>query len=308
MGTPELACASLEALLNWPENQVVAVVTQPDRPKGRDLRLTAPPVKQLASAKGLRILQPEKARETGFIDSVRELEPDLIVVAAYGQILSTALLDVPRHGCLNVHTSLLPKLRGAAPIQWAILNDEPETGVTIMKMDAGLDTGDILSQKSTPVLPTDDAQTLHDRLAQHGARLLVETIGPYVSGALRPVPQQAENATYAKKIQKEDGWINWERPARTIWNQVRGLIPWPGAFTHLPVPSASLLKIWKAELANGIAAPGSVVSADKTGIVVNCGQDALRILTLQREGARRLTASEFLAGSPLEPGTRLGHD
>jgi methionyl-tRNA formyltransferase len=306
MGTPELACASLEALLNWSGNEVAAVVTQPDRPKGRDLRLSPPPVKQLASARGLRVLQPEKAREAGFIDSVRELKPDLIVVAAYGQILSSALLAIPQHGCLNVHTSLLPKLRGAAPIQWAILNDEPETGVTIMKMDAGLDTGDILTQKSTPILPTDDAQSLHDRLAQLGAHLLVETIGPYVSGILKPVPQCADQATQARKIKKEDGRIDWSRPARMIWNQVRGLTPWPGAFTHLPEPSASLLKIWKAELANGPGAPGSVSSADKTGIVVNCGQDAIRVLSLQREGSRRLTASEFLAGWPLEPGNQLG--
>jgi methionyl-tRNA formyltransferase len=306
MGTPELACASLEALLDWPGNDVAAVVTQPDRPKGRELRLSPPPVKVLASGRGLRVLQPEKARESGFIDTVRGLEPDLIVVAAYGQILSSALLAVPRHGCLNVHTSLLPKLRGAAPIQWAILNDEPETGVTIMKMDAGLDTGDILTQKSTPIFLTDDAQSLHDRLAQLGARLLVETIGPYVSGTLKPVPQQADEATHARKIQKEDGRINWARPARMIWNQVRGLTPWPGAFTHLPMPSPSLLKIWKTELANSIGAPGSVSSADKTGIVVNCGQDAIRILSLQREGSRRLAASEFLAGWPLEPGNQLG--
>ena len=248
------------------------------------------------------MLQPEKAREKDFIESVRQMDPDLILVAAYGQILPAALLEVPRLGCLNVHTSLLPKLRGAAPIQWAILNDEPVTGITVMKMDVGLDTGDILSQESTAILPTDDAQSLHDRLAQIGGRLLVETIGRYASGILRPTPQPTEGATYARKIVKEDGRINWNQPARTIWNQVRGLVPWPGAFTYLTDTKQTLLKIWKAEPAVGSGAPGQVLSADKSGIVVGCGHEALRILSLQREGARRLVAAEFLAGSPLEPG------
>jgi methionyl-tRNA formyltransferase len=305
MGTPELACASLEAVLNAPDIQVLAVVTQPDRPKGRALHLTPSPVKELASGKGLPVLQPEKAREKDFIDSVRQMNPELILVAAYGQILPATLLEVPRLGCLNVHTSLLPKLRGAAPIQWAILNDEPVTGITIMKMDAGLDTGDILARESTAILPTDDAQSLHDRLAQLGGRLLVETIGPYASGTLQPTPQPTEGATYARKILKEDGRIDWNRPARTIWNQVRGLVPWPGAFTYLTDTKKSLLKIWKAEVASGTAAPGQILAADKSGIVVGCGHHALRILSLQREGARRLAAAEFLAGWPFEPGDRF---
>ena len=305
MGTPELACASLEALLNAPDIQVVAVVTQPDRPKGRALQLAPSPVKELASRKGLPVLQPEKAREKDFIESIRQMNPDLILVAAYGQILPAALLEVPRLGCLNVHTSLLPKLRGAAPIQWAILKDELMTGVTIMKMDVGLDTGDILTQQSTAILPTDDAQSLQDRLAQLGGRLLVETIGPYTSGTLQPTPQPADGATYARKILKEDGRINWNQPVRTIWNQVRGLVPWPGAFTYLSDTKKSLLKVWKAEVATGTAAPGEVLSADKSGIVVGCGADVLRILSLQREGGRRLLAAEFLAGWPLEPGHRF---
>jgi len=303
MGTPELACASLEALLNAPDIQVLAVVTQPDRPKGRALHLTPSPVKELASRKGLPVLQPEKAREQDFIESVRQMNPDLILVAAYGQILTAALLEVPRLGCLNVHTSLLPKLRGAAPIQWSILNDEPVTGITIMKMDLGLDTGDILTQESTAILPADDARSLHDRLAQLGGRLLVETIGPYTSGTLQPRPQPTQGATYARRIVKEDGRINWNLPARRVWNQVRGLVPWPGAFTYLTDTKQTLLKIWKAEPAIGSGAPGQVLCADKSGIVVACGHEALRILSLQREGARRLVAAEFLAGWPLE----LGH-
>jgi methionyl-tRNA formyltransferase len=306
MGTPDLARASLEALLNAPAVQVLGVVTQPDRPKGRDLRLTPSLVKQVAVAKGLPVFQPEKTRDKDFVESIRKLEPDLILVAAYGQILPAALLDLPRLGCLNVHTSLLPKLRGAAPIQWAILNDQPETGVTIMKMDTGLDTGDIVSQRTTPIVPEDDAQTLHDRLAQLGAQLLVETIEPYTSGKLSPSPQPQEGVTYARKIVKDDGRIDWNRPARDIWNQIRGLVPWPGAFTFLPGPAKTLLKIWKAELAsNVVGAPGQVKSADKTGIVVNCAQNAIRILSLQREGSRRLNAVEFLAGWPLKPGVQF---
>src|SRR5688572_14842508 len=182
MGTPELARVSLEALLRHSAFRVVGVVTQPDRPKGRDLKLQPSPVKQTSVAAGLPVLQPEKARDENFFSDLRSLQPDLIAVAAYGQILPGKILDLPCFGCLNVHTSLLPKYRGAAPIQWAILNGDPETGVTIMRMDTGLDTGDILTQRTTPILPTDNAQILHDRLAQLGAELLLQTIPEYVAG------------------------------------------------------------------------------------------------------------------------------
>jgi methionyl-tRNA formyltransferase len=306
MGTPELACASLEALLAIPGFEVVTVITQPDRPKGRNLELQPSPVKKLALRRGLLVLQPEKARNESFIDSLRRLEPDLVAVAAYGQILPPALLELPRFGCLNVHTSLLPKYRGAAPIQRAVLNDEQETGVTIMKMDAGLDTGDILSQERTSISDDDDAQSLHDRLAVLGARLLVQTISDYVAGKICPRPQPADGASYARKIVKDDGLIDWTQPARTIWSQVRGLVPWPGAFTRLPLPQSNLLKIWRADIAGVSASAGEIASADKTGIVVGCGHHALRILTLQREGARRLTPQQFLAGYPLKPGLHLG--
>ncbi len=306
MGTPELACASLRAIMDAPGFQIVAVVTQPDRPKGRDLKLSPPPVKEFALRRSVPVLQPAKAREETFLQSLSQLQPDLIAVAAYGQILPAALLGIPRFGCLNVHTSLLPRYRGAAPIQWAILNDDLETGVTIMKMDAGLDTGPILSQERTTILEQDDSQTLHDRLAELGARLLVKTIPDYVAGKIDPHPQPAEGVTYARKIVKQDGLIDWTQPARRIRNQVRGLHPWPGAFTHLPGPHANLLKIWRAEVTPTSAAPGEIVSADKNAIVVGCGQHALRILMLQREGARRLTPQQFLAGWPLEKGQRLG--
>ena len=306
MGTAELSCASLEKLAGGGVSSVVAVVTQPDKPKGRDLRLTPSPVKVLAEKLNLPVLQPLKARDEQFITQIRDLQPDLMVVVAYGQILPQRLLDVPRHGCLNVHTSLLPKYRGAAPIQWAIADGEPETGVTLMKMDAGLDTGPVLAIRRTPILPADDSQTLHDRLAQLGAELLVETIPAYMAGTLVPRPQPESGANYAAKIKKEDGRIDWTWPAEKIWNRLRAFTPWPGAFAFLPAePKPQLLKIWKAGVAAASAPPGTVVAADQAGIVVGCGQGALRILELQREGGRRLTASQFLAGCPLPPGTKF---
>jgi methionyl-tRNA formyltransferase len=307
MGTPDLACASLAALLEAQQFEVVAVVTQPDRRKGRELKLTQSPVKQLANSKGNPVLQPERARDSDFLNSLRQFRPDLIAVAAYGQILPQTVLELPPLGCLNVHTSLLPKYRGAAPIQWAILNGDSETGVTIMKMDAGLDTGAILSQERTPILEQDDAPTLYDRLARIGARLLVETIPLYAEGKIQPVAQPADGVSYARKIVKEDGRIEWSRPARDVWNQIRGLLPWPGAFTRLREPYLGLLKIWRAEPAPFSAPPGEIISADVNGVLVGCGREAIRILELQREGARRLTPQQFLAGLPLEKGQRFAN-
>jgi methionyl-tRNA formyltransferase len=306
MGTAELSGASLEKLAADRRFQVVAVVTQPDKPKGRDLKLTPSPVKVLAEKLNLPVLQPLKAREEKFIAELRALKPDLIVVVAYGQILPQALLDVPPHGCINVHTSLLPKYRGAAPIQWAIADGNAETGVTLMQMDAGLDTGPILATRRTPILLADDSQTLHDRLAELGAELLVETLPDYISGKIQPQPQPAEGSTYAAKIKKEDGKIDWNLPATHIWNRLRAFTPWPGALALLHTEGKTqLLKIWQAEVLSKAGDPGTVLAADKTGIVVGCGEDALRILELQREGGRRLTAEQFLAGHPLKPGTKL---
>lgn len=306
MGTADLSVVSLEKIFGDKKFSVVAVVTQPDKPKGRDLKLTPSPVKILAEKLNLPVLQPLKARDEKFISELRALKPDLIIVVAYGQILPQMILDLPPFGCLNVHTSLLPKYRGAAPIQWAIADGEPETGVTIMKMDAGLDTGAILSRRRTPILATDDSQILHDRLAQLGAELLVETIPDYVAGKIVPQPQPAEGSTYAAKIKKEDGRIDWNLSAQKIWNRLRAFTPWPGAFTFLPIESKpQLLKIWKAEIVAGHGGAGEILAADNTGIVVGCGQDALRILELQREGGRRLAAAAFLAGFPLCDGGRF---
>jgi methionyl-tRNA formyltransferase len=347
LGTAELSCASLQALAGDAKFQIAAVVTQPDRPKGRDLKPQPSPVKSLALRLGLPVLQPERARDEKFIAGLRALQPDLIIVVAYGQILPPAVLDLPRHGCLNVHTSLLPKYRGAAPIQWAIANGDTETGITIMKMDVGLDTGPIVSQRRTLIHPEDDSAMLHDRLAQLGAELLVGTIPDYVAGKIQPRPQPAAGASYAAKIKKEDGHIDWNRPAREIWNRLRAFTPWPGAFTFLSkamegtassAPSfaksqgsdealpSKMIKIWKAEVVekSGGAAcradlsrrsetkveaserrPGEILSADKTGIIVGCGKDALRILELQREGGKRVTAEQFLAGFPLKAGAKI---
>jgi methionyl-tRNA formyltransferase len=254
----------------------------------------------------LPVLQPLKARDENFIAGLRELKSDLMVVVAYGQILPQTILDLPPFGCLNVHTSLLPKYRGAAPIQWAIADGEPETGVTIMLMDAGLDTGPVLATRRTPILPTDDSQILHDRLAQLGAELLAETIPGYVAGKISPQPQPAEGSTYAAKIKKEDGRMDWCQPAVQIWNRLRAFTPWPGAFTFLVAePKPQLLKIWKAEVVERSGGAGEILSAEKTGVVVGCGQHALRIQELQREGGKRLTTEQFLAGFPLKAGGRF---
>jgi methionyl-tRNA formyltransferase len=307
MGTAELSCASLEALARDKRFQVVAVVTQPDKPKGRDLKLQPSPVKSHAQKLNLTVWQPAKARDEEFISQLRGLRPDLIAVAAYGQILPPTVLDLPRHGCVNVHTSLLPKYRGAAPIQWAIANGDAETGVTIMKMDAGLDTGPILSQRRTPIFPEDNSQTLHDRLARIGAELLVETIPDFVAGKISPQAQPATGVSHAPKIKKEDGRVDWNKPALEIWNRLRAFTPWPGAFTFLPdQPKPQLLKIWSAEIIEQSGRAGEILSADKSGIVVACGRNALRILELQREGGRRMSAAEFLAGHTLEAGRQFG--
>lgn len=307
MGTPELAAASLAALLREPALQICAVVTQPDRPKGRDLKLQSSPVKTLALQHNLPVLQPEKAREETFLAELRRLQPELIAVAAFGQILPQAILDLPRLGCLNVHTSLLPKYRGASPIQSALLNGETETGVTIMKMDVGLDTGDILTQRPTPIADQDNAATLHDRLAEIGGALLVTTIRDYAAGKISPRPQQHELATHVAKIKKEAGRIDWSLPARTIWHRVRAFTPWPGAFSFLPgIAKPGLLKLWQTEPSAQTGAPGIILSADKTGVVIGCGEGSLRVLELQREGGRRLSAAEFLTGNALAPGTKLG--
>lgn len=305
-GTAEIATHSLRSLANSKWFQVVAVVSQPDRPAGRDLKLQPTPVKAAALELNLPVLQPERARAEEFFAELRQLAPDICVVMAYGQILPQSLLDIPKYGCVNIHTSILPKYRGAAPIQWAILNGDSETGVTLMKMDAGMDTGWILAKAQTPITRDDDAQTLHDRLGRMAAEPgFIENIVGYIQEDLQPVPQ-LEGATHARKITKEDGRLRWTDPAPALWNRVRGLVPWPGAFTIVPAePKPHILKIWRAEPIDRSGPPGEVLEASKDSLIVACGTGALRLLELQREGGKRLPTREFLGGFPLRPGQRL---
>ena len=295
MGTAELAGPILRALNAQPDFEIIAVVTQPDRPQGRNLAVQGSPVKQVAVSAGLPVLQPERARDPELLERLKQLKSDLVVVVAYGQILPQALLDLPRFGCLNVHTSLLPKYRGAAPIQWALLNGDAETGVTIMKMDAGLDTGPMLTEERTAILAEDDAETLHERLGKIGAELIVPTIRDFVAGKIQPRPQPVEGASYARKIKKEDGRIDWSQPAGAVLNRIRAFTPWPGAYTFLQAdPKPQMLKIWKATVEPAKQGrPGEVIGRDKEGIVVACGEDSLRITEVQREGGRRLATQQF---------------
>ena len=307
MGTADLACSSLRALLTWPGCRVIAVVSQPDKPRGRDLQLVPTPVKQVAETAGVPVLQPVKARLPEFLEQLRQIAPDLVVVAAYGQILPQALLDIPRLGCLNVHTSLLPRHRGAAPIQWAIAEGDAVTGVTIMKMDAGLDTGPVLSTVETEIQPDDDGQSLHDRLARLGGELLVKTIPDYATGLIVPRPQPAEGMTYARKITKDDGRIDWNIPAIANWNRIRAFTPWPGAFTRLPeTTERSLLKVFQTSAQEAHGTPGTILSADDSGLLVACGTGSLLIREMQREGGKRLKAGDFLRGFPLTAGQKFG--
>lgn len=304
MGTPDLAQVILARLVDSGVGQVVGVVAQPDRPVGRHLELTPPPVKAEALRRGLPVLQPLKAREPGFVEQLRAWAPDVVVVAAYGQILPQALLDVPRLGCLNLHTSLLPRWRGAAPIQWAIAEGDAESGVCLMRMEASLDTGPVLTTVRTPITDSDTGRTLHDRLAALGGQLLVESLPGYVGGRIHPVAQSKEGVTYARKISREDGRIDWVRPARELWRRQRAFDPWPGAFCFIPGPTEGarrLLKVHAMEPLEGVSdKPGMVLGGMPDGLVVACGEGALRLQEVQVEGGRRVSAAAFRAGHPLE--------
>ncbi len=304
MGTPDFACPTLQRLIDRGE-EILAVVTQPDRPRGRGQKFLPPPVKALAERYALPVLQPLKVRAPEFIDIMREMKPDLIVVVAFGQILPKALLEIPKHGCINVHASLLPRYRGAAPINYCIINGETETGVTTMLMDVGLDTGDMLLKKVTSIDPEEDSQSLHDRLSVLGADSLDETLELLCAGSLMPEKQNDSQTCYAPMLKKEDGRIDWNAEPQVIKNLVRGMNPWPGAFTYF---DDKFLKIYRVRTGSGTGIPGTVLEAGKNGIEVACAGGSVILEEVQLEGKKRLPVREFLAGCHIDPGTILGKE
>ena len=306
MGTAELACPSLVALHEWSGAIVVGVVTQPDRPRGRKLNPQPSFVKQCALERDLPVRQLKTLRSAESVRSLIALVPDLIVVVAFGQILPSTVLEMPPYGCLNVHASLLPRHRGAAPIQWAILEGDTETGVTIMKMDEGLDTGAIISMEKTVIEKDDTSQLLHDRLAQLGAKLLIQSLPGYLSGEIKAKPQSQEGVTYARKITKDDGCVDWGLPAEFLQRKVQALIPWPGAFTSMPFEEKPLLKIWESSVDEGNGVPGTIMEASDESLLVACGEGMLALSVVQREGARKMPFRDFLRGCSLKAGMVLG--
>lgn len=303
-GSAEFSCPSLEALIHS-HHQVELVITQPDRPKGRGQRLCPSPVKVLAQKAGLRVEQPERASSPQSRQLVQQAKPDIGVVVAYGQILSNALLSIPVHGCINVHGSLLPRHRGASPIQWAIIEGDEKTGVTVIQMDAGVDTGDILLQREEVILPDDTAGTLSARLAQLGAEALLETLSQYEEGKIIRCRQQNELATYSRLLKKEDGLIDWTQPADRICRLIRGLNPWPGAFSYLMGRRIKFLQAKVAEQSQqGYHCPGRIVRASRQeGLVVEAGENSSLALTqIQPEGKEAMPAWEYIQGlRHLEP-------
>ncbi|AOY00545.1 methionyl-tRNA formyltransferase [Jeongeupia sp. USM3] len=301
-GTPEFAASALRTLIAA-GHDVAMVLTQPDRPSGRGMKLTPSPVKQAALEHGLPVYQPERLRTPEQQAPLHGLDVDVMVVAAYGIILPQAVLDLPRLGCLNIHASLLPRWRGAAPIQRAILAGDAETGITIMQMDAGLDTGDMLSIHVTPIAADDNAQTLHDKLATQGADAIVAALAdlPALQAGRRVQPP--DGVTYAEKLSKDESRLDWTRPAAELDRMIRAFNPFPSAQTTL---DGAAIKLWRAHPVDGRGAPGDVLASSRDGIVVACGDGALTITELQKAGGKRLDAGAFLAGTALNAGVRLG--
>jgi len=299
MGTPQFAVRVLEACLD--AGQVVTCVTQPDKPKGRGQHPTAPPVKLFAEARGIPVLQPMKIRDPPLIEKLDQLSPEVCVVAAYGKILPEALLALPRHGCVNIHASLLPKFRGASPIQWAIAVGERATGVCLMKMDPGMDTGPVLACREVPIGPRETYSSLERTLGDLGAELIRQYLPLYLRGECAPVPQPKEGVSYAPQLKKEDGRLDFTRSAAELERRIRAFDPWPGAFTTL---KGEMLKVHRAELGTGQGASGEVLNAGPRGLEVACAEGSLLLLEVQPEGRRRMSAGEFLAGHKLEAGTR----
>jgi methionyl-tRNA formyltransferase len=303
LGTPDFAVPTLERIVAA-GHEVSAVLTQPDRPKGRSQQVAAPPVKRAALRLGLPVHQPARIRTAETAGFLRSLAPDAMIVVGYGQIVPQAILDIPPHGILNVHASLLPKYRGAAPVQWAIANGETQTGVTTMRIDAGLDTGDILLQRETPIGPEETAIELLARLAATGADLLIETLAGLRNGTLAARKQDSSKASLAPILKKEDGRIDWTRPAAEIHNRVRGFFPWPGCHTRL---RGKTLEIWKSRIAEPGAGRSGSVHAHHGRLLVSCGDaTTLEILELQLEGRKKMSAAPFLNGFQLADNDLLG--
>jgi methionyl-tRNA formyltransferase len=304
MGTPDFAVPSLEAL-HAAGHEIVLVVTRPDKPKGRGRKVEPPPVKQTAGRLGCAVLQPTSLREESALQALRDVSADFFIVVAYGQILTEKVLSMPRQACINVHASLLPRYRGPAPIHWAVINAEAETGVTTMLMDKGLDTGDILLTAREKIAAADTAGSLHDRLARLGAELLIRTLAGFADGTIRPVAQDHSLATYAPLLKKTDGLIDWKKPDAKIEPFIRGMTPWPGAFTFW---GSRRLKIFKAEtvaMQDAAAPPGTVLEGFSNQLVVKAGDGAISILELQGASGNRLPVSEFLRGCRIPSGELL---
>ena len=293
-GTPDFAAEALSALISS-EHDVAAVYTQPDRPAGRGRKLRASPVKEVAIKSGIPVLQPENFKDAETRDVLRAFNADVMIVAAYGLILPQAVLDTPRFGCLNIHASLLPRWRGAAPIQRAIAADDKESGITIMQMNAGLDTGDILHLSSCPIAEKDTGGDLHDRLASIGANAILETLKALSSDALKPIVQDDSLATYAHKLDKKEANIIWENSAKEIERYIRAFNPWPVAFTYI---QNKTLRIWQAQALteNSSLKPGTVINCDKKGIDISCGEGVLRLLKLQPSGSKAMDVASFMNG------------
>ena len=298
MGTPDIAATCLKKILA-DGFDVVGVYTQPDRPKGRGMKLVASPVKEVAVAAGIPVFQPENFREEETVEQLRALQPDICAVVAYGRILPQKVLDVPKYGCINIHASLLPKYRGSAPYQWAVLDGLTETGVTAMYLTREMDAGDIIAQRATPIDPDETVETLHDRLARLGAELLVETVEHLAEGTATRTPQEESQVTLAPMLSRALSPMDWSRPARALHDQVRGLLPWPAAVTELGGVRCKILATTVLEETTE-KAPGSVVTADKTGLKIACGEGTLlRIDRLQADGGKRLAAADYLRGHPI---------
>ena len=314
MGTPDFAVEPLERIIEE-GFEVTLVVTQPDRVKGRGREVAMSPVKECALKHNIPVFQPVKIRESEAVARLKEYEADIYVVAAFGQILSEEVLNIPKFGCINIHASLLPKYRGAAPIQWAILDGQKETGVTIQQMAKGLDTGDILFQEAIPITDEDTGESMFDKLMHLGADMLPKSLRLIEEGKVNPIPQKEEEATHVGKITKEMGLIDWNMPAEVIERYVRGLNSWPSAFTLL---EGKTLKIWKAKVtevsenngkdenSNSAAAPGTIVSVGRDSFIVSAGKSCLEIFEIQLEGKKRMSVHDFLLGYKIEVGTILG--